>query len=515
MLPSGNRLPQGGEIVVPERPRDGGEHAGTQALQRAGRIERPDRPGQIYGITRGAQDPVDAVLHGVRDRTRPGGDDGHPELERDQRVLGGGGRSVGQHQGVSPGEEPGDVGGGHVCPGHGHPVLQPEIGDQPQEILPAGPDLPGDGQRYLLPGLGERPQQDVEPFVGAHDPEKQQPVTRARRSCPGGRRGLRQDLCPGGNLRAGGPGDPGGRPAGGRQMRWQRRDLHRGGGQGFRPGRLRGGVDDHRVHPAQQGPHQRLVGAAVLMRLHVVAQRDHRAAPGPGRSGQGQVGRRLDRRDDGQHHHVAALAGQPAAGQPPAVRPVPGQRPFHARVQSYLRLGDGQLAGVEESGVLRPPGHQNGVMAGGRQPVGESGGVLGRPALVRMGGAHDRDLHSVRHPHGPDRQVDEQRGMATIRPVGRMKAGPRPSQHPSCLGAPACGLERATGTDVSHRAMPGSRYQTMTWPPERTVTGQRRTVSRACARGSAPRCRPRSAPAGRWRPPAGRKGQRRWARPCP
>jgi hypothetical protein len=247
-------------------------------------------------------------------------------------------------------------------------------------------------------------------------------------------------------------------------MRWQRRDLHRGGGQRFCPGRLRGGVDDHRVHPAQQGPHQRLVGAAVLMRLHVVAQRDHRAAPGPGRSGQGQVGRRLDRRDDGQHHHLAALAGQPTAGQPPAVRPVPGQRPFHARVRRYFRLGDGQLAGVEEPGVLRPPGHQNGVMAGGRQPVGESGGVLGRPALVRMGRAHDRDLHSVRHPQGPDRQVDEQRGKATIRPVVRMKAGPRPShalpawvpQHAAWPGRP--------GTDVSHQAMPGSRYQTMTWP---------------------------------------------------
>jgi hypothetical protein len=128
--------------------------------------------------------------------------------------------------------------------------------------------------------------------------------------------------------------------------------------------------------------------------------------------------------------------------------------------------------------------------------VGESGGVLGRPALVRMGGTHDRDLHSVRHPQGPGRQVDEQRGKATIRPVVRMKAGPRPSQHPSCLGRPACGLARATGTDVSHRTMPGGRYQTMTRPPERTVTDQRRTVSRVCARGSAPRCRPRSVPAG-------------------
>jgi hypothetical protein len=77
--------------------------------------------------------------------------------------------------------------------------------------------------------------------------------------------------------------------------------------------------------------------------------------------------------------------------------------------------------------------------------VGESGGVLGRPAFVRMGGAHDRDLHSVRHPQGPDRQVDEQRGKATIRPVVRMKAGPRPSQHPSCLSAPACGLPGRPG----------------------------------------------------------------------
>ena len=314
---------------------------------------------------------------------------------------------------------------------------------------------------------------------------------------------------------AGGPsGSDGDAAAGGRQMRWQGRDLHRGGGERLRQRRLLGGVDDHRVHPPQQRPHQRLVGAAAFMRQHVVAQRDHRAAARPGRPRQGQVGRRLHRRDDGQHHHVATLAGQPTAGPPPAVRPVPGQQPLHARVQLRLRLGDGQLAGVEEPRVLRPPGHQNGVVAGGRQPVGQSGGVLSRPRPCKDGrGPRSRSSH-VRYPQGPDRQVDEQRGKATIRPVVRMKAGPRPSQHPSCLGAPACGLARATGTDVSHRAMPGSRYQTMTWPPERTVTDQRRTVSRACARGSAPRCRPRSAPAGRWRPPAGRRGQRRWARPC-
>ena len=334
---------------------------------------------------------------------------------------------------------------------------------------------------------------------------------RACRFCPGGRGRPRQNLGPGGSPW---PGGPGGRPAGVRQMRWQHRDLHRGGGQGLRQGRLRGGVDEHRVHPAQQGPHHGLVGAAALMRQHVVAQRDHRAAPGPGRSRQGQVGRRLNGRDDGQHHHVAALAGQPAAGQPPAVRPVPGQRPLHARVQRHLGLGDGQLAGVEEPGVLRPPGRQNGVMTDGRQSVGESGGVLGRPALIRMGGAHDRDLHSVRYPQEPGRQVDGQRGKATVRPVLRIESSSPPITHPSCrapimrpgIGRPGQMYHTGrAGQQISNHDMAGQR---------RTVTGRGRTVSRACARGSAPRCQPRSASAGRWRQPAARRWQRHWVRPC-
>jgi hypothetical protein len=129
------------------------------------------------------------------------------------------------------------------------------------------------------------------------------------------------------------------------------------------------------------------------VRQHVVAQHDHHAAARPGRPRQGQVGRRLHRRDDGQHHHVATLAAQPTAGPPPAVRPVPRQQPLHARVELRLRLGDGQLAGVEQLRVLRPPGHQDGVVAGCGQPVGQGGGVLSDPALVRMGGANDRDSH--------------------------------------------------------------------------------------------------------------------------
>jgi hypothetical protein len=407
--PGGKRLLHGGKIVVPERPGVGPAHPGPQPLQRAGLVERPDRPGQVTGVAGSAQDPVDPVLHRVRDRARTGRDDRDTELERHQRVLGGGGRPVGQDQGVGRREGLRDLGGGHVSPGHRHPVLQPEAGDQPQQLLPAVPDLPGHGQRYLRPGLGERPQQDVEPFVGAHDPEEQQPVMWAWRLRQGGPGGCGQGAGggrPSGSGRSGGPsgsGRPGG-PSGSegdagrseaavRQMRWQGRDLHRGGTEHLRQRRLLGGVDDHRVHPPQQRPHQRLIGAAAFVRQHVVAQRDHRAAARPGRPRQGQVGRRLHRRDDGQYHHVAALAAQPAAGPPPAVRPVPGQRPLHAWVELRLRLGDGQLAGVEQLRVLRPPGHQHGVVAGCGQPVGQGGGVLSDPALVRMGGANDRDSH--------------------------------------------------------------------------------------------------------------------------
>ncbi len=192
---------------------------------------------------------------------------------------------------------------------------------------------------------------------------------RACRFCPGGRGRPRRNLGPGGSPW---PGGPGGRPAGVRQMRWQHRDLHRGGGQGLRQGRLRGGVDEHRVHPAQQGPHHGLVGAAALMRQHVVAQRDHRAAPGPGRSRQGQVGRRLNGRDDGQHHHVAALAGQPGgrsatscpAGTRPAAAACPGTAPPRAR-----RRSAGRGRGTRGTAPARTPERRHGrrPTVGGRE----------------------------------------------------------------------------------------------------------------------------------------------------
>src|SRR5215475_6763000 len=106
-------------------------------------------------------------------------------------------------------------------------------------------------------------------------------------------------------------------------------------------------MDEYRIHLPEQRPDHQLVAGPALMWQDVVAQRDDRATTSPGCSRECDVGRRLNRGEDREHHRVEPPGGQPAAGPSPGTWPVPGQRPVRLRKEIHLRLAHRQLTWIE------------------------------------------------------------------------------------------------------------------------------------------------------------------------
>lgn len=89
---------------------------------------------------------------------------------------------------------------------------------------------------------------------------------------------------------------------------------------------------------------------------------------------------------DERHQRVILLAGKAAAGPPPAIRPVPGERALGGGEELDLRCFHGELARVAQLRVLHAPRLQEDFVPGSGQPVGEGCGMLRGTALVGVGG---------------------------------------------------------------------------------------------------------------------------------
>jgi hypothetical protein len=195
----------------------------------------------------------------VGEGARPGGDDRNPVFVRQPYVLGGGGRTVGQYEGVRPRQEFGQFVSGHVALPEPDPVGQSELPGQGRQVAGTAPELPRHGERDILGRtLGQGPQQDVHALVGPHDAEEQQ-VAVLPRVFAGTR-------------------SPGVGQVRGHLRHHRRRGLR--AEEPFGEAALFGRVGEHPVDPAQQRPDQGDVDRPPLVRQDVVAQRHH-ARPRP------------------------------------------------------------------------------------------------------------------------------------------------------------------------------------------------------------------------------------------
>ena len=259
---------------------------------------------------------------------------------REQDVLGGRRRAVGQGQDVMAGHEFGDAICRHIAAVDLDPVTEAlfegELLD-PSTGIP--PHLPGDRDPQVR-HLPDRLEEKVHTLVVTNNPQRQE---------AGGSVGI--DM-----------GDPG--PS--RKVGWEVELADVVGAEVGGHPCLFVTVHDHGVHSGEEGLHQRTVTGPGLVRQHVVGDRDRagrRVEPSvgahPPSDSRGAQQRQMgwhhgrDHVDDDDGIHVA----QASSSTQPGVRSRPREHP--ERPREGLNIGsparDGGLAGVEQARIEVTP----------------------------------------------------------------------------------------------------------------------------------------------------------------